>query len=46
MTGPAVVVEDLHVAYGTTWALDGVDVDVPAVPRSACSATTAPARRR
>jgi ABC-2 type transport system ATP-binding protein len=28
MTGPAVVVEDLHVAYGTTWALDGVDVDV------------------
>ena len=28
MTGPAVVVEDLHVAYGTTWALDGVDVDI------------------
>ncbi len=28
MTGPAVVVEDLHVAYGTTWALDGVDLDV------------------
>ena len=25
----AVVVEDLHVAYGTTWALDGVDLDVP-----------------
>ena len=22
------VVEDLHVAYGTTWALDGVDVEV------------------
>jgi ABC-2 type transport system ATP-binding protein len=29
MTEPAVVVEDLHVAYGTTWALDGVDLDVP-----------------
>ena len=28
MTGDVVVVEDLHVAYGTTWALDGVDVDV------------------
>jgi ABC-2 type transport system ATP-binding protein len=28
MTAPAVVVEDLHVAYGTTWALDGVDVGV------------------
>jgi len=27
MTGSAVVVEDLHVAYGTTWALDGVDLD-------------------
>jgi ABC-2 type transport system ATP-binding protein len=27
MTGPAVLVEDLHVAYGTTWALDGVDLD-------------------
>ena len=24
----AVVVEDLHVAYGTTWALDGIDLDV------------------
>ena len=24
----AVVVEDLHVAYGTTWALDGVDLQV------------------
>jgi ABC-2 type transport system ATP-binding protein len=24
---PAVVVEDVHVAYGTTWALDGVDLD-------------------
>jgi ABC-2 type transport system ATP-binding protein len=23
----AVVVEDVHVAYGTTWALDGVDLD-------------------
>jgi ABC-2 type transport system ATP-binding protein len=29
MTGAAVVVEDVHVAYGTTWALDGVDVEVP-----------------
>jgi ABC-2 type transport system ATP-binding protein len=30
MTGPlAVVVEDVHVAYGTTWALGGVDVEVP-----------------
>jgi ABC-2 type transport system ATP-binding protein len=29
MTAPAVVVEDLHVAYGSTWALDGVDIDVP-----------------
>jgi ABC-2 type transport system ATP-binding protein len=29
MTAPAVVVEDLHVAYGTTWALDGIDLDVP-----------------
>lgn len=27
MSGPAVLVEDLHVAYGTTWALDGVDLD-------------------
>jgi ABC-2 type transport system ATP-binding protein len=27
MTGPAVLVEDLHVAYGRTWALDGVDLD-------------------
>ncbi|TSD94920.1 ATP-binding cassette domain-containing protein [Skermania sp. ID1734] len=27
MSGPvAVLVEDLHVAYGTTWALDGVDL--------------------
>ena len=24
----AIVVEDLHVAYGTTWALDGVDLQV------------------
>ena len=24
----AVVVEDLHVAYGTRWALDGIDLDV------------------
>ena len=29
MTAPAVVVEDLHVAYGTTWALDGIDIEVP-----------------
>jgi ABC-2 type transport system ATP-binding protein len=29
MTAPAVVVEDLHVAYGSTWALDGIDTDVP-----------------
>jgi ABC-2 type transport system ATP-binding protein len=29
MTGPAVLVEDLHVAYGTTWALDGVDLEAP-----------------
>ena len=29
MTGPAVVVEDVHVAYGTRWALDGVDMEVP-----------------
>ena len=29
MTAPAVVVEDLHVAYGATWALDGIDIDVP-----------------
>src|SRR5687767_3978781 len=28
MSAPAVVVEDLHVAYGTTWALDGVDIEV------------------
>jgi ABC-2 type transport system ATP-binding protein len=28
MTGPVVDVEDLHVAYGRTWALDGVDLDV------------------
>ncbi len=26
MSAPAVVVEDVHVAYGTTWALDGVDL--------------------
>ncbi|QHE71005.1 ATP-binding cassette domain-containing protein [Rhodococcus sp. WAY2] len=26
MTAPAVLVEDLHVAYGKSWALDGVDV--------------------
>ncbi|MFZ2176139.1 MAG: ATP-binding cassette domain-containing protein [Rhodococcus sp. (in: high G+C Gram-positive bacteria)] len=26
MTAPAVVVEDLHVAYAATWALDGVDL--------------------
>ncbi|RZK74291.1 MAG: ATP-binding cassette domain-containing protein, partial [Rhodococcus sp. (in: high G+C Gram-positive bacteria)] len=26
MSAPAVVVEDLHVAYGKTWALDGVDL--------------------
>ena len=25
----AIIVEDLHVAYGSTWALDGVDLDVP-----------------
>jgi ABC-2 type transport system ATP-binding protein len=30
MTAPAVVVEDLHVAYGRTWALDGVDLEVAA----------------
>src|SRR5215207_232394 len=29
MSAPAVVVEDLHVAYGSTWALDGIDIDVP-----------------
>ncbi|MGD9705563.1 MAG: ATP-binding cassette domain-containing protein [Acidimicrobiia bacterium] len=27
MTGPAVLVEDLHVAYGQTWALDGIAVE-------------------
>jgi ABC-2 type transport system ATP-binding protein len=27
MSASAVVVEDLHVAFGSTWALDGVDVD-------------------
>ena len=27
MSADAVVVEDLHVAYGSTWALDGVDLD-------------------
>ncbi|MEE2033176.1 ATP-binding cassette domain-containing protein [Rhodococcus chondri] len=26
MSAPAVMVEDLHVAYGKTWALDGVDL--------------------
>ncbi|QSE87959.1 ATP-binding cassette domain-containing protein (plasmid) [Rhodococcus pseudokoreensis] len=30
MTAPAVLVEDLHVAYGTTWALDGVDLEAAA----------------
>ena len=30
MTAPAVLVEDLHVAYGTTWALDGVDLTAAA----------------
>lgn len=30
MTAPAVVVEDLHVAYGSTWALDGVDLEAAA----------------
>jgi ABC-2 type transport system ATP-binding protein len=30
MAVPAVVVEDLHVAYGPTWALDGVDVEADA----------------
>jgi len=30
MTAPAVVVEDLHVAYGKTWALDGVDLEAAA----------------
>ncbi|WP_435592665.1 ATP-binding cassette domain-containing protein [Nocardia sp. bgisy118] len=30
MTTPAVVVEDLHVAYGRTWALDGVDLEAAA----------------
>ncbi|MBF6301094.1 ATP-binding cassette domain-containing protein [Nocardia amamiensis] len=30
MTAPAVVVEDLHVAYGRTWALDGVDLEAAA----------------
>src|SRR5688572_4527501 len=30
MTAPAVVVEDLHVAYGRTWALDGADLEVAA----------------
>jgi ABC-2 type transport system ATP-binding protein len=27
MSAPVVVVEDLHVAFGATWALDGVDLD-------------------
>ncbi|MET8654900.1 ATP-binding cassette domain-containing protein [Nocardia aurea] len=30
MSAPAVVVEDLHVAYGRTWALDGVDLEAAA----------------
>ncbi|MFD9669444.1 ATP-binding cassette domain-containing protein [Rhodococcus sp. NPDC059968] len=30
MTAPAVVVEDLHVAYGKSWALDGVDLEAAA----------------
>ena len=30
MSAPTVVVEDLHVAYGTTWALDGVDLEAAA----------------
>ncbi|MBH0775656.1 ABC transporter ATP-binding protein [Nocardia bovistercoris] len=30
MSAPTVVVEDLHVAYGSTWALDGVDLRVAA----------------
>ncbi|MFC9840449.1 ATP-binding cassette domain-containing protein [Rhodococcus sp. NPDC127530] len=30
MTAPAVLVEDLHVAYGKTWALDGVDLTAAA----------------
>ncbi len=29
MTEPAVVVEDLHIAYGPTWALHGIDLEVP-----------------
>jgi ABC-2 type transport system ATP-binding protein len=29
MTASAVVVEDVHIAYGSTWALDGIDFDVP-----------------
>jgi ABC-2 type transport system ATP-binding protein len=29
MSPTTVVVEDLHVAFGSTWALDGVDLDVP-----------------
>jgi ABC-2 type transport system ATP-binding protein len=27
MSAPTVVVEDLHVAFGSTWALDGVDLE-------------------
>jgi ABC-2 type transport system ATP-binding protein len=27
MSAPAVFIEDLHVAFGSTWALDGVDLD-------------------
>ncbi|ONM49882.1 ATP-binding cassette domain-containing protein [Nocardia donostiensis] len=30
MTAPAVVVEDLHVAYGKIWALDGIDLEAAA----------------
>ncbi|MFF7945017.1 ATP-binding cassette domain-containing protein [Nocardia gamkensis] len=30
MSAPAVAVEDLHVAYGRAWALDGVDLEVAA----------------
>ncbi|MDF3313668.1 ATP-binding cassette domain-containing protein [Rhodococcus sp. T2V] len=30
MTAPAVLVDDLHVAYNKTWALDGVDLEAAA----------------
>ena len=41
----AVVVEDLHVAYGATWALDGIDLDTARGTHArACWATTGPAR--